>query len=84
MADSPVGWRAGFYIAAAINAAIFALGLWGLPASVNVAGLTWRQKLGQIAHEIDWIGAIIASSSLAMLSYVFAYVVSLISSDKVC
>ncbi|GAB7347556.1 hypothetical protein MBLNU459_g4446t1 [Dothideomycetes sp. NU459] len=67
-----VGWRVGFYIAAAINAGVFALGLWSLPATIDIAGLSWRQKLSQITHEIDWVGAVIASVSLATLSYVFA------------
>lgn len=73
LTDSPVTWRMGFYIAAAINAVVFAVGIFGLPRSADsVARLTWRQKRGQIAHDIDWIGALIASASLAMLSYVFA------------
>lgn len=69
-----VGWRVGFYIGAAINAFIFAVGLFGLPKVVEQEGtaLTWHQKWQQIAHDVDWVGAIIASTSLATLSYVFA------------
>lgn len=65
-----VGWRVGFYISAAINAIVFTVGLFGLPK--EQATLTWRQKWDQIAHDIDWVGAVIASTSLATLSYVFA------------
>lgn len=67
-----IGWRVGFYIAAAINAIVFAVGLFGLPKPAGNAALTWQQKRQQIAHDIDWVGAMIASTSLATLSYVFA------------
>ncbi|KAL1310951.1 hypothetical protein AAFC00_001174 [Neodothiora populina] len=70
-----IGWRVGFYIAAAINAVIFAIGFFGLPKNTtrpDGLALTWHQKWERVAHEIDWVGAIIASTSLAMLSYVFA------------
>ena len=72
--NDTIGWRVGFYIAAAINAFIFAIGLFGIPkaAEQEVTALTWRQKWEQISHDIDWVGAIIASVSLASLSYVFA------------
>lgn len=67
-----IGWRIGFYIAAGINAVVFAVALFGLPKSPAQRTLTWVQKRQQIAHDIDWVGAIIASTSLATLSYVFA------------
>jgi predicted MFS family arabinose efflux permease len=74
-----VGWQWGFYISAVFDAAIFALALWGLPKSIDsptdgvgAADLTWAQKWSQLINDIDWVGALIASASLAMLSYVFA------------
>jgi MFS family permease len=74
-----IGWRWGFYISAVIDTAIFGVALWGLPKSIDspadrqgAADLTWAEKWAQLKHDIDWIGAIIASISLAMLSYVFA------------
>lgn len=74
-----IGWRWGFYLAAIIDAGIFALALWGLPRSIDssldgqgAAELTWAQKRVHLWHTIDWVGALIASTSLAMLSYVFA------------
>jgi len=74
-----IGWRWGFYLAAILNTIVVAVALWGLPSSIDNAGLsedegppTWMQRWRRMKTEIDWIGAIIASTSLAMLSYVFA------------
>jgi MFS family permease len=66
LADS-IGWRWGFYIAAILNAAIFVMALWALPRNKEEQRpVTWRR----IVNDIDWVGAIIASISLALLSYV--------------
>lgn len=74
-----IGWRWGFYLATILNTIVFVIALWGLPSSIDSAGHsddegppTWKQKWYRMKTEIDWIGAIIASTSLAMLSYVFA------------
>lgn len=68
-----VSWRLGYYIGAAVSAIIFVGAIWGLPPSADsTGGMSWKQKVNQVRFEIDWIGAIIISSALAMLSYVFA------------
>lgn len=74
-----IGWRSGFYISAIFNTAVLAIAFWGLPTSIDkdlseegAGSLTWLQKWQRVKTEIDWVGAIIASTSLAMLSYVFA------------
>jgi len=74
-----IGWRWGFYISAILDLVIFGVALWGLPRALNdgvgsdgSAGNTWAHKLRRLKSEIDWIGAIIASASLAMLSYALA------------
>lgn len=84
-----IGWRWGFYLATIVNTVIFVVALWGLPKSIDSAGVsdgdsvpTWRQKWQRMKNEIDWIGAIIASTSLAMLSYVFATIAGSRSSIK--
>lgn len=76
-----IGWRWCFFIAAIFDAILFATALWGLPKSIDspsdaqgAADLTWAQKYAQLKHDVDWVGALIASASLAMMSYVFAYV----------
>ncbi|KAB8345826.1 hypothetical protein FH972_022881 [Carpinus fangiana] len=66
-----IGWRWGFHIAAALNALVFGVALWGLPAEVGInyaSSSIW----GRIRNDIDWIGAFLASGSIAMLSYIFA------------
>ena len=76
-----IGWRWGFYISAIFDALICAVAFWGLPSSIDsptgaegASDLTWVQKWEQLKNDIDWVGAVIASTSLAMLSYVFATV----------
>lgn len=66
-----IGWRYGFYVAAILNTIVFVLAVWGLPRTDEVNGaVTWSR----IRTEIDWVGATIASVSLAVLSYVLASV----------
>ena len=69
-----IGWRWAFHLAAILNAVIFSIALWGLPKSIDSpSGVSsWATKVEKLKHEIDWIGALIASASLAMLSYAFA------------
>lgn len=63
---STVGWRWAFHCATIINTGILILAVWGLPKSKTVP--TWSR----LRYEIDWIGALIASTSLALLCYVLA------------
>ncbi|KAF2835726.1 integral membrane protein [Patellaria atrata CBS 101060] len=67
-----VGWRWGFYVAAILNTVILILAIWGLPRNIDRhrEPATWER----LVWDIDWIGAMIASASLAMMSYVFASV----------
>ena len=67
LADGP-GWRVGFYIAAAINTVFLGLALLGLPKPAE----TSRPSLSRLRTEIDWPGALILSTALGLLSYVFA------------
>ncbi|PNS14286.1 Quinidine resistance protein 1 [Sphaceloma murrayae] len=66
-----VTWRVGFYIGAGLIALNIALITWAVP-NIGAGTLTWNEKRQQILHDIDWIGAGLASASLAMTSYVFA------------
>jgi MFS family permease len=63
-----IGWQWGFHIAAIVNSVIFFLALWGLPKSNDQQSITWSR----VVNEIDWVGATVASTSLALLSYVLA------------
>ena len=74
-----IGWRFGFYLSAIANTLVVIMATFGLPKSIDSVGggeagsvPTWKQKWHRMKTEIDWIGAVVASTSLAMLSYVFA------------
>ncbi|KAL6887116.1 major facilitator superfamily domain-containing protein [Trichoderma evansii] len=67
-ADS-TGWRAAFYLAAAATFALFLAGIWALPKDIVRTG---KAAWSRILTEIDIIGALIGTASLAMLSYVLA------------
>lgn len=79
-----VGWRWGFYITAIMNIVVFGVAIKGLPNSHPSKSST-KAVWTIIKKDIDWIGAVLASTSLAMLSYCFAYVTlgSSISCDGV-
>ncbi|KAI9801685.1 MAG: hypothetical protein M1833_002367 [Piccolia ochrophora] len=62
-----IGWRYGYHIAAIVNVVVFVGAIWGLPASRENVN---RQQL----KDIDWTGALLASTSMGLLSYVFAMV----------
>ncbi|OCL08656.1 MFS general substrate transporter [Glonium stellatum] len=68
LSDS-IGWRWGFHIAAIINTAIFGMAVYSLPKNIDSQEPVTLKRL---TSDIDWIGAILASASLAMLSYAFA------------
>ncbi|EON65456.1 hypothetical protein W97_04694 [Coniosporium apollinis CBS 100218] len=78
-ADS-IGWEWGFHIAAIINSVIFVVALWGLPKNIGeAAAVSWQR----LATDVDWMGAALASISLAMFSYVLATLSSSTSNIKV-
>lgn len=66
------GWRSGFYLAGGCTLAVAVAALWTLPKlpSQNKDGAV--ALLRKVAKEIDWIGGIISSGGLAILSYVLA------------
>jgi hypothetical protein len=41
---------------------------WALPPSQSVTSDVWRR----LAKDMDWLGVLLASTSLALLSYVIA------------
>lgn len=65
---SGLGWRYGFYIGGAASFLLFPIGLWALPAIPHSNGQNSVRV--RLAKDVDWIGASIASTSLALLSYV--------------
>lgn len=67
-----IGWNWGFYVAAISNFVMLGISTWQLPKNVQESHGSWLQRL---AADIDWVGVILASAGLAMLSYIIAYVV---------
>ena len=63
-----IGWRCGWYLASAMSFAVLAVSIWGLPHTHRPTAPSWRR----LVTEVDWIGAILASACLGMLSYVLA------------
>jgi MFS family permease len=63
-----IGWRWAFYITAIINAMLFVASIFLLPSN------TRSFVRSRLLHQIDWVGVIILSVSLGLLSYVLAYV----------
>jgi Na+/melibiose symporter-like transporter len=75
LVDSPATWRAGFYVAAGINTVALFLSIGGLPRVRREEPMSWAR----LRKEIDWTGAILLSTSLGMLSYVFAALTGAVS-----
>ncbi|KAL8746796.1 MAG: hypothetical protein Q9190_001241 [Brigantiaea leucoxantha] len=74
-----IGWQWAFHMTAILNFITLSLSAWQLPRTVGaVEEVSWTR----LKTDIDWLGAIIASSSLAMLSYVLAAVTSDTSSMR--
>ncbi|CAD0095961.1 unnamed protein product, partial [Aureobasidium mustum] len=64
-----IGWQWGFHVAAIINFFMFILAAWQLPPTPP----THKQQIwSRLATDIDWLGLILASGFLAMLSYVIS------------
>ena len=63
-----IGWRAAYYVCAASNGIFFATSYWTIPKDMNKSLV----NLKHFKEEVDWVGALIASVCLALLSYVLA------------
>lgn len=64
-----IGWPWGFHIVAIINTLVCVLSVFKLPKkSVHAPPVSWDR----LAFGIDWVGALLASTSLALLSYVLS------------
>lgn len=70
--ESTIGWRAGWYVSAVSYLIIFILGIFAIPLEPFHAGSGVITR--KLQTEIDWIGAFIATASLALFSYVLAMI----------
>ncbi|UPX15683.1 uncharacterized protein EKO05_0006124 [Ascochyta rabiei] len=60
-------WRWGFHIAAIISGIVFVLAFWALPLRNQKRSDLWTH----LKHKVDWVGIIIGSASVGLLSYAF-------------
>jgi MFS family permease len=68
-----IGWQSGFYLSGGVILLAAAISWLTLPKVTGAAeGLKAGQLLTKLWKEIDWVGGSIASSGLALLSYVLA------------
>ncbi|KAH8819328.1 major facilitator superfamily domain-containing protein [Xylogone sp. PMI_703] len=65
---SVTGWRLGFYLCGGLSLLLFVVNLWVLPVHV----VTEDSTLTRLRSEIDWIGAMMASATLALFSYLLS------------
>ena len=63
-----IGWRAAFYWTAAITMALFVVNCWCLPFEERKEGVVWIR----LKTDVDWIGVLISSVSMGLLSYSLA------------
>ncbi|KAK2923346.1 MFS transporter superfamily [Fusarium oxysporum f. sp. vasinfectum] len=66
-----VGWRSGWYLYGGITLLLSAVGLWSLPKSEP---LGFRNIFVDLIYRVDWIGALLASVSMASISYFLAVI----------
>lgn len=64
-----VGWRSGWYLYGGVTLLLSAVGLWSLPKSEP---LGFRNIFVDLIYRVDWIGALLASVSMASISYFLA------------
>ncbi|RKL11513.1 hypothetical protein BFJ70_g16379 [Fusarium oxysporum] len=66
-----VGWRSGWYLYGGVTLLLSAVGLWSLPKSEP---LGFRNVFVDLIYRVDWIGALLASVSMASISYFLAVI----------
>lgn len=69
--NDTIGWRWGFYTTAILNSTVLALALWALPSGIDDGSFEWAMAT-RLPTEVDWVGAVIVSTRLALLSYELA------------
>lgn len=60
-----VGWRFSFYLVGGLSLAFFAVSVWALPRDATMDSFALSSL-----NQIDWLGALMAASCLALMSYV--------------
>lgn len=66
-----IGWRWGFYTATILNGLVIGLAFGALPTSID-GGALQQAAFARLKSQVDWVGALLISVSLALLSYILA------------
>jgi MFS family permease len=66
--EGSLGWRFGYYLSAGVTMLLSAINFFILPHDRRERAFKWRRML----VEIDWVGALLSSACLGILSYTFA------------
>ncbi|CZR65503.1 related to transporter (major facilitator superfamily) [Phialocephala subalpina] len=73
-----MGWRFLYYLSGGLSLALFTISLWALPRDAVIDG----SGLAKLKREIDWVGALMASTCLALFSYILATLTGAISNIR--
>lgn len=63
-----VGWRFSYYLCGSLSLVLCGVSLWALPRDPVIEGSVFLR----LKREIDWVGALVVSTSLALFSYILA------------
>ncbi|KAH7233967.1 major facilitator superfamily domain-containing protein [Fusarium redolens] len=64
-----IGWRSGWYLCGGMTLLLFAVGWWSLPKPHSLSATS---KWQNIKTRVDWVGGLLASSSMSLLTYFLA------------
>ncbi|EXA30220.1 hypothetical protein FOVG_18388 [Fusarium oxysporum f. sp. pisi HDV247] len=67
-----IGWRSGWYLCGGMTLLLFAVGWWSLPKATQP--IPPRAKWQNIKTRVDWVGGLLASSSMSLLTYFLAII----------
>ncbi|KAL7781071.1 putative MFS transporter [Trichoderma afarasin] len=65
-----IGWRAAWYIYGGLTLALSVVAAWALPNFQNES--TFKGTMRNLKVRVDWVGALLASIFMTLLSYLFA------------
>ncbi|KAI9152371.1 MFS-type transporter 1 [Paramyrothecium foliicola] len=77
-----VGWRWGFHATTALNRLVLVLAWYSLPVGIDESATFGRDAFIRLRNELDWVGALFISTSLALLSYILAVVSGASASER--
>ncbi|OBT78511.1 hypothetical protein VF21_00985 [Pseudogymnoascus sp. 05NY08] len=73
-----MGWRFLYYLSGGLSLALFITSLWVLPRDAMIIG----SVLAKLKGEIDWLGALMASTCLVLFSYILATLTGAVSNIR--